>query len=105
MGFYAPAQLVRDAIAHGVEVRWVDVNHSAWDCTLERVSSDRLTVRLGLRCIRGFSEKDAAGLVEARGDLAFSNIDALWRKTGLKVAALRRLAAADAFRSLRLNRQ
>ena len=105
MGFYAPAQLVRDAIAHGVEVRWVDVNQSKWDCTLERVSFDRLAVRLGLRMVRGLSEKDAESLVEARGDLAFSNIDALWRKTGLKVATLRRIAAADAFRSLRLGRR
>jgi error-prone DNA polymerase len=105
MGFYAPAQLVRDAIAHGVEVRWVDVNQSKWDCTLERVSFDRFAVRLGFRTIRGFTERDAERLVKARGDLAFSNIDTLWRKTGLKVAALRRLAAADAFRSLRLDRR
>jgi error-prone DNA polymerase len=105
MGFYAPAQLVRDAIAHGVEVRWVDVNQSNWDCTLERVSFDRLAVRLGLRMVRGLSEKDAEFLVQARGDLAFFNIDTLWRKTGLKVATLRRLAAADAFRSLRLGRR
>jgi error-prone DNA polymerase len=105
MGFYAPAQLVRDAIAHGVEVRWVDVNQSKWDCTLERVSFDRFAVRLGLRMIRSLSEKDAGCLVKARGDLAFSNIDTLWRRTGLKVAALRRLAAADALRSLRLSRR
>ena len=105
MGFYAAAQLVRDAIAHGVEVRWVDVNHSDWDCTLERVSFDRFAVRLGLRMIRGFNEKDAERLVGARGELAFSNIETLWRKTGLRPPVLRRLAAADALRSLRLNRR
>src|SRR3954466_11516860 len=49
MGFYAPAQLVRDARAHGVPVRWLDVNHSEWDCTLEPSDASRSSVRLGLR--------------------------------------------------------
>jgi error-prone DNA polymerase len=105
MGFYAPAQLVRDALAHGVEVRWVDVNHSDRDCTLERIGPERFAMRLGLRMVRGLAEKDAEQLVIARDGLAFSNIDALWRKTGLGVAALRRLASADAFHSLRLSRR
>jgi error-prone DNA polymerase len=105
MGFYAPAQLVRDAIAHGVEVRWVDVNHSDWDCTLERISFDRSAVRLGLRMVRGLAEKDAERLVGARDELAFSNLETLWRKCRLKPAVLKRLAAADALRSLRLDRR
>ena len=53
MGFYAPAQLVRDAREHGVEIRPVDINHSRWDCTLEALEKGRFAVRLGLRLARG----------------------------------------------------
>jgi len=56
MGFYAPAQLVRDARDHGVEVRPADVNSSDWDCTLEP-GTDRCPVRLGLRLVAGAPEK------------------------------------------------
>jgi error-prone DNA polymerase len=72
MGFYAPAQIVRDAQAHGVEVRPVCVNASRWDCTLEPTPHpDRFAMRLGLRQVRGLSNLDAAAIVLARGDRAF----------------------------------
>merc|ERR1711969_529088 len=63
MGFYAPAQIVRDAREHGVEVRPPCVNASRWDCTLERTGGRYLAVRLGLRQIRGLSNADGAAIV------------------------------------------
>ena len=98
MGFYAPAQLVRDARQHGVEVRPIDVNASRWDCTLEPVpGTDRLAVRLGLRLARGHANKDGAAIVTARADIPFASVDDLWRRADVPVAALERLADADAF--------
>ena len=96
MGFYAPAQLIRDARQHGVEVRPVDVNCSQWDCTLE---GERV-LRLGLRLVRGLSEKDAAAIVRAREAGPFETIDQFTRCTGLLQGAVSRLAEADAFGSL-----
>ena len=61
MGFYAPAQLVRDAIEHGVEVRPADVEHSDWDCTLEYTASGEMGVRLGLRLIDGLAKELGCG--------------------------------------------
>jgi error-prone DNA polymerase len=139
MGFYAPAQIVRDAREHGVEVRPVDVNHSFWDCTLEalvvtpakagtqtlplaRTGGDRSdpgslgsrfrgnddyrhwALRLGLRQIKGFAEADAERLVAARED-GYADPQALWRRSGLGRGALERLAEADAFRSIGLDRR
>ena len=180
MGFYAPAQIVRDAQEHGVEVREVDVNHSDWDATLERRSlpsngtfasdeNDRRVMtnvaptfppplrgrdreggkpqmpspaatplpspppqggreqavrprlhprhadmapdirsthalRLGLRQIKGFSEADGRAIEAARG-VGFDSIRDLWLRTGLAPSALERLALADAFRSLGLDRR
>src|ERR1700676_1890463 len=60
MGFYAPAQIVRDAREHGVEVRPVCVNASRWDCTLEPLGDERFAVRLGFRMVRGLANKDGA---------------------------------------------
>jgi len=71
MGFYAPAQIVRDAREHGVEVRPVCVNASRWDCTLEPLGDERFAVRLGLRMVRGLANKDGAALVGARGETPF----------------------------------
>ena len=72
MGFYAPAQLVRDARRHGVIVRPVDVNASRWDCMLEPIGAgERHAVRLGLRLVRGLANKDAAAIVAARADKPF----------------------------------
>ncbi len=170
MGFYAPAQIVRDAREHGVSVLPVDVNYSFWDCTLEETGSDpsfslpgldpgihvlsahaegrkkawmpaelvrglkahgsspakedfelfpdsyiqpgldevkvnrRWALRLGLRQVKGFAEADAERLVAARGP-GYGDPRALWRKSGLGRGALERLAEADAFRSVGLDRR
>ena len=163
LGFYAPAQLVRDAREHGVEVREVDVNLSDWDCTLEPlpplpVHGERVgvrggadfsgkdsatphpspsatpsprergeggragegihprhaemaahirathAVRLGLRQIVGIREEDMRRLVERRGQ-AYDSVRDLWLRSGLTPAALEKLADADAFRSLGLDRR
>ncbi len=98
MGFYAPAQIVRDARGHGVEVRPVCVSRSRWDCTLEPVR-DGFAVRLGLRMVAGIRNADAALLLAARGERAFTSMDDLWRRAGLSQAALVVLAEADAFLS------
>ena len=106
MGFYAPAQLVRDARAHGVEVRDVDVNASTWDCTLEPASGshrDR-ALRLGFREIKGFPETAAARIVAAR-EGGYQSISELYRRAGLSKAVLDRLARADACRSIEFLRR
>jgi len=135
MGFYAPAQLVRDAREHGVEVLSADVNHSDWDCTLEPIAPGRsstasavssrqsgaavpreegaqapeelpgrFAVRLGLRMVDGLGEADAAQLILMRGR-GFGNVAEIRARTGLGRAVVERLAAADAFRSLGLDRR
>ncbi len=106
MGFYAPAQIVADARAHHVDVRPVCINASRWDCTLEPAGNDRFAVRLGMRMVAGLKEADAARIVMARADEPFSSIEELWRRAGVGVGALNRLAEADAFRtSLRRGRR
>ena len=80
MGFYAPAQIVRDAQEHGVEVRPVCVNASRWDCTLEDTGEDRFAVRLGMRMVRSLANADAARIVAARADQPFTSVDDLWRR-------------------------
>jgi error-prone DNA polymerase len=150
MGFYAPAQIVRDAERHGVTVLPVDVNFSDWDTTLSRgekrahaaersslsveqprsrrgrddpyqghTPADRIhpanadmagdilsthAVRLGLRQIKGFSEDDAERLVQGRGR-GYDSVRDLWLRSGLGRAAIERLADADAFRSIGLDRR
>lgn len=107
MGFYAPAQIVRDARDHGVEVRPVCINASRFDCTLEPTDDpDRLAVRLGLRMVRGLSSTDAAAIVTARADEPFGSVDDLWRRATVPIASLVQIAEADAFQpSLRLARR
>ncbi|MEX0678106.1 MAG: OB-fold nucleic acid binding domain-containing protein, partial [Pirellulales bacterium] len=100
MGFYAPAQLVRDVREHGVEVRPLDVNASRWDCTLEQGA-----LRLGLRFASGLSETYARVIEGARGDGPFTGWDDFMRRTRLSRAVVSRLAAADAFASLALDRR
>jgi error-prone DNA polymerase len=100
MGFYAPAQIVRDAREHGVEVREVDVNASQWDCTLEHGA-----LRLGLRQIDGLQREAADKLVSAREDQPYRSVEDLRSHADLPVHAIHRLAAADAFRSMRLDRR
>jgi error-prone DNA polymerase len=101
MGFYAPAQLVRDVQAHGVTVQPVDVNESDWDCTL-RPTQEGIALRLGFRMIRGASEAMARCIVEARADRPFRSLPEFMRRTALSRASLVRLAGADAFGSLQL---
>ncbi|MBV9219861.1 MAG: error-prone DNA polymerase [Methylobacteriaceae bacterium] len=133
MGFYAPSQIVRDAREHGVEVREVDINCSDWDCTLEAISaaptvmagtSPAMTaralhprhadmqgdirtthaIRLGFRQIVGMREEDMKTLVARRGR-GYDSVRDLWLRSGLSPAVLERLAQADAFRSLGLDRR
>jgi len=152
MGFYAPAQIVRDAREHGVEVRPVCVNASRWDCTLEESSprfrgegdhakhgggarakramrttdpalraappprcarspspakagEDLLPLRLGLRMIKGLANEHAARILAAREERPFDSIEDLWRRAGVPAAALEKLADADGFASLGLDRR
>ena len=122
MGFYAPSQLVRDATEHGVETRPPDVNCSTYDSTLEDGGWDvdahlwprhapmrghiwtKKALRLGLRQVEGLAEKDAMRIVEQRQG-GYSSIRDLWLRTGVPVASLEKLARADAFASLGLNRR
>ncbi len=103
MGFYAPAQIVRDAREHGVQVGAVDVGASDWDCTLEPAEGG-WALRLGLRQIDGFAEASANRLVQARTS-AFVDFDDLLRRCGLTPSQLQTLAQADALRSLGLDRR
>jgi len=120
LGFYAPAQIVRDAQEHGVVVRPLDVNHSAWDCTLEdsheateprsheeeRHGKEKRALRLGLRMVKGLRRVDADAIVEAvRRFGSFVSIFDLWRASEVSASALRVLAQADAFHSMGLDRQ
>jgi len=99
MGFYAPAQIVRDARDHGVEIRPVCVNASRWECTLEPTDDEtRFAVRLGLCMVKGLANAHAAAIVAARADEPFTCVDDLWRRYGVPVAALTRIAEADGFR-------
>lgn len=106
MGFYAPAQIVRDAREHGVAVRPPDINRSGWDCALEPHggSPGGFALRLGLRQIAGFDEAAARRLEAARGD-GYRSLEALRRRAGLTGDSLDRLARADAFGSLGLSRR
>jgi len=129
MGFYKPAQIIRDAQDHGVEVREVDVSNSEWDCTLElmnlgtstsfpinggsrvdktdkwRASNDQNTIlRLGLRQIKGFRLEDADDLVSAREE-GYWQMQTLKDRAGLNRSALEKLADADCFQSLGLDRR
>jgi error-prone DNA polymerase len=105
MGFYAPAQIVRDAREHGVEVRPVCVNASRWDCTLEPATGRFLAVRLGLRMVKGLSNAHAANIVAGRGDRPLGSVDEVWRRTSVAPAALQLLAEADGFASMGLDRR
>ena len=128
MGFYAPAQLVRDAREHGVEVRAVDVQVSVWECTLEgegragqstRRHGDGAqghgaklggtvevegtfmqAVRLGLNRVKSLSEDVAQRIVDARAEARFANVEDLARRARLDAHALAALAEADALLSL-----
>ncbi|MCB1995012.1 MAG: helix-hairpin-helix domain-containing protein, partial [Rhodoferax sp.] len=104
MGFYAPAQLVRDAREHGVEVRPVDIHHSLWDSTLEsedgRAGAGLRPVRLGLNRVSGLPEDAAERIVAARRSGDFASIEDLARRARLDAHALQLLAGANALQGL-----
>jgi error-prone DNA polymerase len=100
MGFYAPSQLVRDARAHGVEVRPVAVAVSGWDCTLERSADGRPALRLGLRLVRQLSREGANRLLAARAASAFTDIADLAERAALERRDLEALGASDALAQL-----
>ena len=105
MGFYAPAQIVRDAREHGVEVRPPCINASRWDCTLERTTGRFLAVRLGFRQVRGLSNADGAAIVGARSTCDFDSVEDVWRRSGVQRAAIEKLADADAFHAFGADRR
>src|SRR3569623_458367 len=123
MGFYAPAQIVRDARAHGVEVRSVCINRSNWDTGVldEPLSATRqrpdifrgtdedwlgqLPLRLGMRIVHGLAENDANAIIAARATGPFRSVEDVWRRSRVKPAALERRARADAFHDLGLDRR
>ena len=105
MGFYAPAQIVRDAREHGVEVRPPCVNASRWDCTLEPTGSRYLAVRLGLRVIRGLSNADGAKIVAARATASYDSVEDVWRRSGAQRASIEKLADGDAFHAFGADRR
>ena len=104
MGFYAPAQLVRDARDHQIEVRPICVNASRWDCTLERRSDGALAVRLGFRQIRGFRKDDAEKIVRFCGN-GYLDPLSVWQRAGVPAKALELMADADAFHAMGLRRR
>ena len=105
MGFYAPAQIVRDARQHRVEIRPIDVNHSRWDCTLEEAAGRYKAVRLGLRMVRDLANADGAAIVTARGKQLYSNVEEIQRRACVGRGALDRIGEADGFGSLALSRR
>jgi error-prone DNA polymerase len=105
MGFYAPAQLVRDARDHGVEVRTVDINQSGWDCTLEITEGRYHAVRLGFCMVRGLTKKDVERIVATRETRPYTSVEDLWRRANVAVASLHGIARADGFRGLGLTRR
>jgi error-prone DNA polymerase len=128
MGFYAPSQIIRDAIEHGVDVRPVDVNLSDLECVLEtsleadgtrRLASNHLwpqhaemagdiesdkAIRLGFSQAVGVAEADINRIVARRGP-GYDSVRDLWLRTGVPIATLEKLARADAFSSLGLSRR
>jgi error-prone DNA polymerase len=104
MGFYAPSQIVRDAREHGVTVHAPDVNYSDWDNRLEPLAPGRFAVRLGFRQVDGMAQGMARRLISAR-DTPYADLKDLKGRARLDTGTMRRLAAADGFRSLGLDRR
>jgi len=121
MGFYAPAQLIRDARNHGVDARAVCINDSDWDtrmvlethaqlrpaafCGTDADWASMQPIRLGMRIVQGLAQGDAEAILRARAQAPFTSIEDIWRRARVKPAALERLARADAFQALGLNRR
>ena len=105
MGFYAPAQIVRDARQHGVDVRPIDVNHSRWDCTLESTGGRYHAVRLGLRYVRDLKNADGAAIASARGNQHYTSVEEIQRRAGVSGRALDRVGHAGGFGSIAPSRR
>jgi len=122
MGFYAPAQIVRDAREHGVEALPVCINASDWDTIVVPAAPNARPrdarfwgsdadweslspIRLGMRIVLGLDAKEATKLLDARATSAFTSIEDAWRRSGVKPVTLEKLARADAFQCLGLNRR
>ena len=106
MGFYAPAQIVRDAREHGVDVRPIDVNASAWDNRLEPCAGTHPhALRLGFRQLSGFRADWAAAIVAARSPGGYRDIEQVAREAGVPSRALRLIADVDGFAALGINRR
>lgn len=123
MGFYAPSQIIRDAREHGIEVREADVNLSELESVLEEspvFAADRLwprhvsmagdilsnkAIRLGLRFVEGLAENDVNRIIARRGPDGYASVREVWVRTGVPIASLEKLARADAFASMGLNRR
>ncbi len=104
MGFYAPAQIVRDARDHGVTVLPVCINASEWDNRMEKRADGTLALRLGFRQIRGISEEEGEWIEQARGN-GYRAVEDVWRRAGVDTGVLTLLAEADAFAALGLARR
>ena len=104
MGFYAPAQIIRDAKEHNVTVNPVCINHSLWDNTLEPDGIGGHAVRLGFRQIKGMKEEDAIWINTTRGN-GYSSVRDVWRRAGISPNLLARLAEADVFLALGYSRR
>ncbi|MDB4650171.1 error-prone DNA polymerase [Pirellulaceae bacterium] len=126
MGFYAPAQLIKDAQRHGVKVLPIDVNHSDWDCTLETdiesSASNEYALRMGFRLVSGLRHESAMKILESRdqvsqakksklesqngaGQGSFQSLAEFTRRTKLSQTSISKLAEADAFGSLNRDRR
>jgi error-prone DNA polymerase len=103
MGFYAPAQIVRDAREHDVLVLPPCINLSRWDNVMER-RGDTLALRLGFRQIKGVVEDEAHWIVSSRGN-GYTSVEDVWRRAGVQAATLARLAEADCFAGLGMDRR
>jgi len=104
MGFYAPAQILRDARAHGVEVRPVSINASFWDNVMEPNGKGGLALRLGFRQIKAMREDEATWIASARGN-GYRTLEDIWRRAGTPPPLLYKLAEADVFADLGLDRR
>jgi DNA-directed DNA polymerase III PolC len=104
MGFYAPAQIVRDAREHGVEVRPICINASYWDNVMEPDGHGGLALRLGFRQVRGLGQDEAGWITAARGN-GYLALEDVWRRAGTPPRLLARLAEADVFAGLGLSRR
>ncbi|NNE43965.1 MAG: hypothetical protein HKN12_07135 [Gemmatimonadetes bacterium] len=103
MGFYAPSTILEDARRHGVHVLPLDVNRSAWDCTLERDDDGRLSLRMGLRYVQGFGSRERTALESVPGPS--QDLEQFVRFSRLPERSLKKLAEAGAFEGLGVSRR